>query len=221
MGLKNDIDNFQKEMLPSIPEETLKVMITATEKLIASGLANHARKVGDIAPLFALENSGGTTVALSDLLQQGPLILNFYRGAWCPYCNLELKAWERCMPQLKKMGANLVSITPNLREKSAEFIAENPFTFDILCDQNNQVAKAYGLVFTLPEELHPVYLNFGVNLPEYDGNADYELPIPATYLIGSDGTIMQAFVNADYTQRMEPAEIISFLNSSKYLASIV
>jgi len=211
MSLKCDIEAFQKEMLPSMPKDALAAMMAATEMLVSSGIAERAKKVGDIAPLFTLENTAGTAVAMRDLLEQGPVVLNFYRGAWCPYCNLELKAWAKCMPELKKRGVSLVSITPNLREKSAVLLADNPFDFDILCDLNNQVANAYGLVFELAEELRPIYQGFGINLQEYDGNARYELPIPATYVVGRNGIISSAFVNADYTQRIDPNEVISHI----------
>jgi len=119
------------------------------------------------------------------------------------------------MPQLKKLGANLVSITPNSHEKSLALLAENPFGFDILCDQNNQIAETYGLVFQLADALRPIYRDFGINLPEYDGNEDYMLPMPATYLVGSNGMIRQAFVHADYTQRMEPEAMITLLQTMK------
>jgi len=211
MSLKTEIETMQKEMLPSIPEDVLGIMVSAMEKLVNSGIADRARKAGDRAPLFAIENLAGEEVILSALLRKGPVIINFYRGVWCPYCNIELKAWDRAMPEVRALGAELVSISPNLREKSAAFAAENPFDFKILSDRNNRVAKEYGLVFELARELRPIYEKFGINLPEYDGNERYELPIPATYVVAGDGIIRHAFVNADYTQRMEPDEVITIL----------
>jgi len=211
MSLKTEIESMQKEMLPSIPEEVLGVMVSAMEKLVNSGIADNARKPGEAAPQFELENTKGEQVALSDLLRKGPVVINFYRGVWCPYCNLELKAWDRAMPEVRALGVELVSISPNLREKSAAFVAENPFSFDILSDRNNRVADEYGLVFKLAHELRPIYEKFGINLPEYDGNERYELPMPATYVVAGDGIIRHAFVNADYTQRMEPDEVITIL----------
>jgi len=211
MSLKTEIESMQREMLPSIPEDALGIMVSAMEKLVNSGIADHARKPGEAAPRFELENTKGEQVALNDLLRKGPVVINFYRGVWCPYCNLELKAWDRAMPEVRALGAELVSISPNLREKSAAFVAENPFDFKILSDRNNRVAKEYGLVFELARELRPIYEKFGINLPEYDGNERYELPMPATYVVASDGIIRHAFVNADYTQRMEPDEVITIL----------
>jgi len=198
-------------MLPSIPEDLLGVMVSAMEKLVNSGIARRAKKSGDRAPLFELVNSAGKEVSLGRLLRQGPVVINFYRGVWCPYCSLELKAVDRIMPAIHELGAELVSISPNLREKTAAFVAENPFNFDILCDRDNRVAREYGLVFELAEELRPVYRQLGISLPDYDGNDRYELPIPATYIIGGNGVIRHAFVNVDYTQRMEPDEIVTIL----------
>jgi len=215
MSLQQDIKDLQKEMMPSIPADVLTTMQDETAKLIASGIAAQAKNIGDHAPAFNLENSRGERVSMQDFLQQGVLVVNFYRGAWCPYCNLELKAWDRALPALNKLGANLVSITPNTKEKSSALLQENPFGFDILWDCDNQIAKNYGLVFTLSETLRSIYDGFGIHLPEFDGNDRYELPMPATYVIDSDGSILHAFVDGDYTQRLDPQDILTFLKQRK------
>jgi len=215
MSLQAEIQALQTEMLNSMPANVVATMQRETAVLIASGIAKQAKNKGDDAPAFKLENSHGEAVAMHDLLQQGILVINFYRGAWCPYCNLELKAWDKALPELNALGANLLSITPNTKEKSAELLQENPFGFDILWDRDNQVAKNYGLVFTLPESLRTIYQDFGINLPAFDGNKRYELPLPATYVIDSSGSILHAFVDADYTQRMDPQTIIALLQTLK------
>jgi len=215
MSLLQDIKDFQKEMLPSIPSDVLATMQQETTTLIASGIAAQAKEVGDSAPAFNLENNRGEQVVMQNLLKQGVLVVNFYRGAWCPYCNLELKAWGNALPALKALGANLLSITPNTKEKSSALLQENPFGFDILWDCDNQVAKEYGLVFTLSEVLRPIYDGFGIDLPSFDGNNHYELPMPATYVIDADGTIIHAFVDADYTKRIDPQDILTFLKARK------
>ncbi len=211
MSLQQDIKDLQKEMMLSIPADVLTTMQDETVKLIASGIAAQAKNIGDHAPAFNLENSRGERVSMQDFLQQGVLVVNFYRGAWCPYCNLELKAWDHVLPALNKLGANLVSITPNTKEKSSALLQENPFAFDILWDCDNQIAKNYGLVFTLSETLRSIYDGFGIHLPEFDGNDRYELPMPATYVIDSDGSILHAFVDADYTKRIDPQDILKLL----------
>jgi peroxiredoxin len=215
MSLRDDIRKMQEEMIPNIPAETLNTMMAATEELVKSGLAEKAKKTGERAPEFTLKNFKGEEVSSVALLREGPLVISFYRGAWCPYCNLELKAIENVMGEIKKLGANLVAISPNLSEKSSQFVAENPFSFEILSDEGNRVADRFGLVFTLAEELRPIYRGFGIDLTEYDGNDSFTLPIPATYVVDRDGTIVHSFVDADYTKRMEPDEIVEALEKLK------
>lgn len=213
MSLKEAISEMQSEMLPNIPEEALKTMMAATENLVKSGIAKGAKKTGDIAPAFSLLNTAGDEVSSEGLLKDGPLVINFYRGAWCPYCNIELKALENSFEEIRELGARLVAISPNLLEKSALLNTDNPFSFDILSDEGNDAARRFGLVFTLAEELRPLYSSFGIDLKDYDGNDSYELPIPATYVVGQDNIIAASFVDADYTKRMEPADIVTALQS--------
>ena len=215
MSLRDDIRKMQEEMIPNIPAEALNTMMAATEKLVKSGLAEKAKKRGERAPDFILKNFNGEEVSSAALLREGPLVISFYRGAWCPYCNLELKALENIMAKIKKLGANLVAVSPNLSEKSSQFVAENPFSFEILSDEGNRVADRFGLVFTLAEEIRPIYKGFGVNLTEYDGNDSFTLPIPATYVVDRGGTIVHSFVDADYTKRMEPDEVVEALEKLK------
>jgi peroxiredoxin len=212
MSLRQLIEEFQAAVLPGIPPELLQTMLRATRDLVDSGLASRAVQVGDRAPDFALPNTRGETISLSALRQRGPVVLNFYRGAWCPYCNLELKALNDAMPEIRSRGASLVAISPNLVKKSADFIQENSFGFDILSDLDNMVAKEYRLVFTLAEALRPIYANWGFDLPDFDGNERFELPMPATYVVDTGGTVAAGFVHEDYTRRMEPAAIIESLD---------
>jgi len=211
MSLKDEISKMQQEMMPNIPEEVMKTMMAATENLVKSCIAQRAKKTGERAPAFSLLNTRGEETSSERLLHEGPLVINFYRGLWCPYCNLELKALEDSFGRIRELGAGLVAISPNLREKSAELTAKNPFSFDLLSDEGNNVARQFGLVFTLAEELRPIYSSFGIDLKEYDGNDSYELPMPATYVVDRDGTIAGSFVDADYTTRMEPDEIVAAL----------
>ncbi len=143
------------------------------------------------------------------------MVISFYRGAWCPYCNLELKALDDAIERIRSSGAELVAISPNTQEKSAQFASENPFKFDLLCDVGNEVARRFGLVFELAEELRPIYKQFGIDIPAHNGDERYEIPIPATYIVHTDGSIVHAFVDADYTKRMEPDEIVAILKKMK------
>jgi len=215
MSLKQMIEEMQAQSLPDIPPEILQAMLAATQKLVDSGIAERALQPGERAPAFVLPGTRGEDVSLETLLERGPVVINFYRGAWCPYCNLELKALDDALPAMQRLGASLVSISPNLPEKSAAFAAENPFAFDLLSDVDNKVAKAYRLVFTLAEELRAIYAGFGLDLPAFDGNDRFELPLPATYVVRPDGVVAAGFVHADYTRRMEPAAILASLDACR------
>ena len=211
MTLAEEIRKMQEEMLPNVPAETLNTMMETTRRLVESGIAEQALHSGSVAPDFELPDPAGNRFHLAEALGRGPVVLNFYRGGWCPYCNLELKALDRVTPRIRELGATVVSISPNLPERSAELVQDNPFSFPVLCDVDLKVARQYGLVFRLADELRPIYLEFGIDLPAFDGNDRYELPMPATYVVGDDGIIHHDFVDADYTRRMEPDEILQAL----------
>lgn len=215
MNLQEAIEEMKSNTLSKLPEETLSTIMNATEELIRSGIAEKAKDAGDKISDFALPNARGEEISVSSFLKKGPLVINFYRGAWCPYCNLELKALNDAYPSIKEYGANLISISPNLREKTAQFASENPFQFEILSDEGNRVAGQFGLVFTLVEELRPIYEKFGFSIPDYNGPDNYDIPIPATYIVATDSSIVHAYVNPDYTQRMEATEIVSILQKMK------
>lgn len=209
--LKEEITKFQQERLPDIPKETLDTLIGETERLAKTDLTDHSRHEGDQAPAFSLPNAVGETITFEELLQQGPLVISFYRGAWCPYCNLELNALQRALPDIEAQGANLVAISPNLPDKSLSSVEKHNLDFEVLSDQGNQVARDYGLVFSLGDKVRPVLDSFGFNIPAHNGDDSWELPVPATYVVDTDGTITYSFVNVDYTQRAEPTDIIATL----------
>ena len=211
MKLAEEILEYQISMKGQIPEETMKILIGSIMRLVESGIDKKCLKTGDIAPDFSLPSAAGKTVSLSAVLANGPAVVNFYRGAWCPYCNLELHALQAVLPEIEKLGATLVAISPNLPDKSLTSIEKHSLKFDVLSDIGNKTAREYSLVFTLDEEVRPVYKQFGLDVPLYNGDESWELPIPATYIIGTDRKIAYGFVDADYTRRMEPEEILGQL----------
>ncbi|RMG31254.1 MAG: AhpC/TSA family protein [Gammaproteobacteria bacterium] len=200
------------DFLPQIPAQDLEVMQETTRRLMAQGLAQQAVQPGDRAPDFTLPTPDGRHLSLTDLRRAGPVVLDFYRGAWCPYCNLELRALDEILPEIRARGAELVAIAPNLPGKTAAFLQENPFGFDFLCDVDNRVARRYGLVFTLPEALVAIYRRFGFDLEAFDGNDRHELPMPATYVVAPNGIVFDGFVHENYLRRMEPAAILEALD---------
>jgi peroxiredoxin len=168
---------------------------------------------GDIAPDFALRNAGGKRVRLYDLLSQGPVVLTFYRGIWCPYCNLQLRALTETLPLIESYGAQLVAVTPQKPDFSVQQAENDRYPFQILSDLESSVMKSYRLYYELPEELKELYIRrYHFDLAEYNGKGRYVLPVPGTFIIDMDRRISAAFAKADYTQRMEPADILGILH---------
>jgi peroxiredoxin len=206
--LADQIAAMQAEMLPQIPEEILNAMMAATQNLADSGMSERALSAGDTFPDFELSNADGISIRLSEQLKNGPQVISFYRGAWCPYCNLEIKALKENLDAFRQYGADLIAISPQVPDKSLSQTEELKLEFEVLSDIGNKIARQAGLVFTLPEEIQAIYDAFEIDVAAHNGNDAFELPIPATYIIDSDRKIRYAFVNADYTQRLEPATIV-------------
>ena len=213
MSLDNELEAVRERSKQNIAPETRAIMEGATAALQSQNLKASALKVGDRAPEFSLTNARGETVHSRDLLSNGPLVLNFYRGGWCPYCNLELRAYLIILPELKATGAQLAAISPMLPDASLSAQEKNELEFHVLSDVGNRVAGDFGLVFQLSNDLKPVYQNFGIDLPGANGDDSHALPVPATYVIDPDGTIAWAFVDEDYTRRAEPADVLAHLNA--------
>ena len=176
-------------------------------------ITGQAKNVGDKAPDFTLKNATGESIQLSKLLKHGPVVLTWYRGGWCPYCNLALNALQEKLPDIKKAGAQLVALTPELPDKSLDTAKKNHLEFEVLTDTNHKLAKEYGIVFKLTPEVRDLYKGF-FDITAFNGKeaGDDNLPLAATYIIGTDGTIKWAFLDADYRKRAEPSDIVDFLN---------
>ncbi len=198
-----------------LPAEKRAIMEKATADLKKSRIAETSLKVGEQIPDFSLPNARGTKVAIADLLKNGPLVLTFYRGAWCPYCNLQLRAYQKNLPQIRATGASLVAISPDKAEKSYELTMRDKLEFEVLTDNENKIAKKFGLVFQVPSEIKKLYLEFGIDLDKSQGNADWRLPVPATYVVGRDRKILWAFVDSDYRLRAEPDDFLAVLRGLK------
>ncbi|MRI31943.1 alkyl hydroperoxide reductase [Endozoicomonas sp. OPT23] len=211
MNLTDAIAAYEEAKKQKMPADILKLMTEVTEELIATGLAEQTVKQGDKVNSFSLPDQQGNQQNLGQLLENGPVVVSFYRGGWCPYCNLELKALQEKLPEITAAGANLVAVSPELPESVQDTKTANDLSFTVLSDVGNEVAKAFGLVFTLSEKLQPVYNKFGLDIPARNGDQSWELPFPATFVIQPDKTVSLAFVSADYTQRLEPQEIVDHL----------
>ena len=216
MSLATDLQEAeQSRRVKRDPAMTAK-MDAATADLAASGIVDNSLKVGDKAPDFALPNVKGNTVKLSEVLAGAPVVLSFYRGGWCPYCNIALQHLQQHLGAFEAQGAKLVTVSPQTPDASLSTAEKNALEFEVLSDAGNRVARDYGLVFTLSENLHGMYGNpDGINLAATNGDGSFELPVAATYVIQQDGTVAYAFADADYTRRAEPSEIVDVLKGLK------
>jgi peroxiredoxin len=217
MALQDKLDAFKADFeggrFPLKPtKEALDTMHRATAGLIASGQAQRAKKAGDIAPEFTLRDPEGKLVSSRDLLAKGPLVLSFYRGVWCPYCNLELQALQDALPVIAARGASLVAISPQTAPNSRKSQRDNKLSFPILSDVRSEVAAAFGIRFALPDDLVALYKTFKNDLPVFNDDPSWVLPMPARYIIGRDGIIAYADVNPDYTHRPDPSELLPVLD---------
>ncbi|GAA60893.1 AhpC-TSA [Pseudoalteromonas sp. BSi20652] len=213
MSLKAQIDAYNVEKDAKLPADVLALMNTTNEELIAQHIKDNALQIGQKVENFNLANHNGENVELKDLLEKGPVIVSFYRGGWCPYCNLELKALNNYLPQFKTLSAQLIAISPQLPDETLSTAQKNKLEFDVLSDVSNKVAEQFGLLFTLDERIQALYTQFGIDFEHYYGDKSFKLPLPATYVINQDGVITYAFLNEDYTLRAEPIDIMTALES--------
>lgn len=215
MSLKAQIDAYNVQKEAKLPADVLALMNTTNEELIAQHVRDNALQVGQKVANFSLANHCGDTVALTDLLAKGPVIISFYRGGWCPYCNLELKALNDYLPKFKAHNAQLVAVSPQLPDESLSTAQKNELEFDVLSDVSNIVANQFGLLFTLDERIQSLYTGFGIDFESYYGDKSFKLPLPATYVINQDGIITYAFISEDYTLRAEPEAVLNALQTEK------
>jgi len=213
-SLKDQLQARSDESAKALPAEVRTEFAKGIEAVQESGILDQAKKVGDKAPDFTLKDSKGKDVQLATLLKDGPVVLTWYRGGWCPYCNIALAALQSELPEIKKAGAQLVALTPELPDKSLDTQQKNKLEFEVLTDLNHKVADSYGLVFKLTPKVRDLYKGF-FDINEFNGKdaGDDTLPLAATYIIDQDSTIRWAFLKADYRQRAEPSEIVEFLKS--------
>jgi len=210
--LSISLNNIQQAWTKETDSAIVRKFNNAIEELNTSGIAKTALQVGDKVMDFELKNASDKMVKLSDILQKGPVVLTWYRGGWCPYCNIQLQYMQHQLPQFKEQGATLVALTPELPDKSLNTKEKNELEFEILTDLNNDVARKFGIVFTLNNELIKIYNG---RLETFNGVDTNELPIPATYVIGQGYIIKYAFVDPNHRHRAEPTHILSILKTLK------
>lgn len=209
--LREQIAAYDAEKAARVPAAVLETMAEATCRLEGLGIVDRSLKPGDRIPDFTLPNHLGQHRRISELLADSVLVLNFYRGGWCPYCNMELNALQKALPDLRANGAELVAISPELPDMALDTRARHELEFEVMSDIGNHVAEAFGLTFELPEQLRPIYTRLGIDIPAYNGDDTFVLPVPASYVVDRDGVIRYRFVNVDYTKRLEPEDLLRVL----------
>jgi LAO/AO transport system kinase len=211
MSLADQLNAFKSGFLEKVPEEIQARMRASESRIAAEVGTTRCRRAGDTAPGFELPNARNERVALQALLARGPVVVSFYRGGWCPYCNIELKGLQDRLADIQAAGGTLVAISPELPEISQDTVARNGLRFEVLSDLGNRVAAAYGLDFVLDADLRPIYRNWGADVAARNGDDSYRLPMPATFVVETGGRIAEAFVDVDYTRRLEPDRIVAVL----------
>jgi peroxiredoxin len=210
-SLKAAITHLRQEQDQSLPESARNILRRSVQRVTESGLADSALGVGDRFPQFSLPNAGGDAISTEELLAQGPLVVCFFRGHWCPYCDLELRAYQALLPEILKRGASLVAISPQLPEESLHAAVKAKLGFEMLSDNGNSLASHLGLVHELEPRMKDLYRSLGYDLERINGNMRWTLPLPATYVVGPDGIVAEAFVQADYSVRLEPVQVLAIL----------
>ncbi|MEM7058638.1 MAG: peroxiredoxin-like family protein [Pseudomonadota bacterium] len=181
-------------------------------ELVEANSGSAAPVPGDSAPGFTLPDAAAVQRSLSDYLSSGPVVLAFYRGGWCSYCNIQLRAFQQVLPRIRAMNAELVAVSPELPDQSWTLAQKLALEHPVLSDWGNATAHAYGLEFTVPEWLRPLYTRLGIDLVARNGEATWHLPVPGTFVIREDATITAAFVDPDYRNRTEPGDVLSALS---------
>ena len=216
LPLQGKLDALKAEFETNLaPKPVVEVLHRATDELIASGAQDKALKAGAVAPEFILPDADGKAVSSKTLLAKGPLVVTFYRGVWCPYCNFDLQALEAARAEIEARGANLVAISQQTQSNSRNSQRQNGLGFPILSDHGGEVGAQFGVRWTAPEYLREVHRALGADLARFNGEESWTLPMPARYVIGQNGVIAYAEVNADYTRRPEPSAIYPVLEQMR------
>lgn len=205
----------RKELIAKyVPPETSAVHTRAVAELKASSLAGRALPIGAQAPSFELNDHNGKLVSSASLLTKGRLVVCFIRGRWCPFCVGQMEAMNLIAPEIQNLGASLVAISPQTVQQSYFMHDQHKLRFPLLSDAGNTVAHKFGVGYQVPDYQQALYKRVFVNLPHVNGDESWELPIPATFILDRDGTVLHALANEDYTERPEPTQILQILTNS-------
>lgn len=204
----------RKELIAKyVPTETQAIHLKAVTELKQQGIAGKALGAGGQAPSFELKDHNGKLVSSTELLSQGPVVICFFRGRWDPFCVCQLEAMNLVFPDIQKSAASLVAISPQTVHQSFLMHDQHKLRFPLFSDDGNNIARGFGLAYTVPEYQQAVYRRAFVNLPFINGDESWTLPIPATYILDRAGTVRYRWASEDYTERPEPADIVEKLRT--------
>ncbi|MEK8130041.1 peroxiredoxin-like family protein [Paenibacillus filicis] len=206
-NLNNQLNQAKQAFIASTPAEVHEEMFRSIRELQQLGLAS-GQPVGTKVKDFKLKNALGQNISLYEELAKGPVVLTFYRGAWCPYCNLQLRAYEQMLPEIHALGGQLLAVSAQTPDHSLSQVEKEQLSFQVLSDTNGLLAARYNLLYDVPDTLREIYLSFGIDLAEYHATERWILPVPATFMIDESAVIRSAYVNPDFMQRWEPEDIL-------------
>ena len=209
--LQDQLDQITTNTRALVQPERLAVSDRAIRELFASGIEQRILPVGATAPDFELPDALGRTVRSSDLLALGPLVLNFFRGRWCPYCVTELESWGDLYPLLRERGALMAAVSPQTVRQNDFTVSQHTLPYPLLADKGCEVAGKFGLVYTVPPFHQQHYRSILVNIPFVNGEESWRLPLPATYVLAQNGTVLYAEAHADFRVRPEPLDVLKHL----------
>ncbi len=218
-SLRSQLEARAAKTRSMLSEDKRQFFINDLEQLRATGIEEQALKKGDIAPAFTLKNSEGESVSLDRELASGPVILMFYRGGWCPYCNLTLKAYQQMLPEFEKLNARLIAISPEPADHAQQTRSADGLQFQVLSDTTCAVGKQFGIVFEMSDALNQAYQGFGIDVAGHNRTDKRNLPLPATYIIGEGRKILYAYIDVDYKKRAEPADLLKVLSETSSAAN--
>lgn len=207
----DELKKLDEQSSKQVPPKVLDAGKKGIEELIAAGIVKKALRVGDKIPEFSLADTNGKQVSSKDLLKKGHLVITFYRGAWCPFCNLYLRALQQSLPEFKKYGADLVAISVEPPDRSLNISQQNKLNFTLLSDPKLEVSRKFGIVYEMPKVTNDAILELGFDIAKYNGTEKTELPLSATYVVDKTGKIVYAFLDPDYKKRAEPSLLIDAL----------
>jgi peroxiredoxin len=207
--LENQFEGFKK----NAPQPVQEIVGKAMKDHISSFKPENAIQIGDQFPSFTLPNAVGENVSSADLLGKGPMLISFYRGEWCPFCNLEVAALQARLGDFQAKGVTLVAVSPELPNGNLTMTEKHALQFPVLSDKGNTLARKLGIVFKQPDSLRPIFDKFGHDLVGRNGDDSFEVPVPATFLVDRKGVVKNSFVDPNYIKRLEPSTALEWVDA--------